>query len=71
MRIDSGLRVREIAEGRLSELGVRKGYIITSINGKKVNSADDVRNASSGEKTLTSIEGYQSNGTFFSFQFRN
>lgn len=69
MRIESGLRVREIAEGRLSELGVRKGYIITSINGKKVNSADDVRNASSGEKTLTSIEGYQSNGTFFSFTF--
>jgi serine protease Do len=68
--IESGIRVREISDGRLSELGVRKGYIITSINGKKVNSADDIRNATAGEKSLTSIEGYQSNGTFFSFQFR-
>ncbi|MBE0676617.1 MAG: Do family serine endopeptidase [Bacteroidales bacterium] len=71
MRIDAGVRVREIADGRLADLGIRKGYIITAINGKKVNSADDARSASGGEKSLTSIEGYQSNGTYFSFQFRN
>ncbi|MBM3421111.1 MAG: Do family serine endopeptidase [Bacteroidetes bacterium] len=71
LRIDSGVRVREIGEGRLADLGIRKGYIITSVNGRKVSTADDIRNATSGEKSLTSIEGYQSNGTYFSFQFRN
>jgi S1-C subfamily serine protease len=70
-RLDSGLRVVEISEGKLNDIGVRKGYIITSVNDKKVNSADDVRSASSDGTTLTSIEGYQSNGTFFSFKFRN
>ena len=71
LRIDSGVRVREIAEGRFSDLGIRKGYIITAINGKKVNSANDIRGASSGETTLSLVQGYQSNGAYFSFQFRN
>lgn len=71
LRTESGVRVAEIGEGRLADLGIRKGYIITSVNGKSVSSADDVRNATSGEKSLTSIEGFQSNGTYFSFQFRN
>jgi Do/DeqQ family serine protease len=71
LRIDSGVRVAEAGEGRLADLGIRKGYIITSVNGRKVNDANDVRNATSGEKSLTAIEGYQSNGTYFSFQFRN
>jgi serine protease Do len=70
MRIESGVRVLEIGEGRLSDLGIRKGYIITSINGKMINTADDARNASSGETSLNAVEGYQSNGTFFGFQFR-
>lgn len=70
-RLDSGVKVIEIGDGKLSDIGVRKGYIITSVNDKKINSADDVRTASSDGTTLTSIEGYQSNGTFFSFKFRN
>ncbi len=70
-RTDSGVKVAEISEGRFNEIGIKKGYIITSVNGNKVSSADDVRRATSGERTLSSIEGYQSNGTFFSFQFRN
>lgn len=71
MRIDAGVIVREAGEGRLADLGIRKGYVITSVNGRKVNNANDIRNATLGEKSLTAIEGYQSNGTYFSFQFRN
>lgn len=71
LRVDAGVRVREAGEGRLADLGIRKGYVITSVNGRKVNSASDVRSATSGEKSLTAVEGYQSNGTYFSFQFRN
>lgn len=71
LRINSGVKVADISEGKFSELGIRKGYVIVSVNGTRVSSADDVRRASSGEKTLTAIEGYQSNGAYFSFQFRN
>jgi serine protease Do len=69
--LDSGVRVTESGEGRLKEIGIMKGYIITTVNGKKVTSATDIQNATSNEKTLSSIEGIQSNGTIFNFQFRN
>jgi S1-C subfamily serine protease len=52
------------------EIGIRKGYIILTVNGKKVKTASDVREITNNGQTLTSIEGIQSNGTVFSYQFR-
>jgi serine protease Do len=69
-KIDGGVRVADPGEGRLKDLGIRRGYIILSINGKKVRTASDVKEVTNNEKTLTAIEGIQSNGTFFSYQFR-
>ncbi|MDP4222467.1 MAG: Do family serine endopeptidase [Bacteroidota bacterium] len=69
--VDSGVKVTEINDGKLKDLGIRKGYIILSINGKKVKSASDVRDAVGGQKNLKSIEGIQSDGTMFSYSFRN
>ncbi len=67
--IDYGVKVTEVNEGRFKTLGIRKGYIILSVNGKKVKSAADVRNYTNNGENLTSIEGIQSNGTYFSYQF--
>jgi Do/DeqQ family serine protease len=67
-RIDYGVRVSEVSDGRFKDLGIKKGYIILTINGKKVNSAADVREFSSNEKTLNAIEGIQLNGTYFVFK---
>jgi len=69
--IDHGVRVGEVGEGRFRDIGIRRGYIILSINGKKVRSASEARQATENEKVLTSIEGIQPNGTLFSFEFRN
>jgi serine protease Do len=69
-RIDYGVRVTEVGEGRFRDLGIRKGYIIMTINGKKVKSPEDIRQFTNNEQSLTSIEGIQSNGTYFSYQFR-
>jgi S1-C subfamily serine protease len=69
--IDYGVKVTELNEGRFKDLGIKKGYIILSINGKKVKNASDVRNATNDENTLKAIEGIQSNGTIFSYSFRN
>ena len=55
----------------MKDLGVKKGYIILSINGRKVKNASEVRSASDNESNLKSIEGIQSDGTFFSYSFRN
>ena len=67
--IDYGVKVTDLESGKFKDLGLKKGYIILSVNGQKVRSAADVRDASGNG--LESIEGIQSNGTFFSYTFRN
>jgi len=69
-RIDYGVKVTDVQDGRFKDLGIRKGNIILTINGKKVKSAGDVRQYTSNGQSLTSIEGVDSNGTLFSYQFR-
>ncbi len=69
--IDYGVKVTEVNEGKFKDLGIKKGYIILSINGKKVKSASEVRSATDNENSLKEIEGIQSNGTIFSYSFRN
>ena len=68
--LDYGVKVATLNDGRFKDLGIQKGYIIMSVNGKKVQNASDVRNFTNNGKDLTSIEGIQSNGTYFSYQFR-
>jgi serine protease Do len=68
--IDYGLRVAEVNDGRFRELGIRKGYIILTINGKKIRSTSEIRDLTDDEQNLTSIEGVQSNGTYFTYQFK-
>jgi serine protease Do len=67
--IDCGVKVSEINTGTLKDLGIKKGYILTKINGKKVRSTSDVRQVTNNGQKISSIEGYQSDGTFFTFQF--
>lgn len=69
--VDYGVKVTELNDGKFKDLGIKKGYIILSINDKKVKNASDVRNATNDENSLKSIEGIQSNGTYFSYSFRN
>ena len=69
--LDYGVKVTEINDGKLKDLGLKKGYIILSVNGKKVKTAPEVRQATDNESELKSIEGIQSNGTIFSYSFRN
>lgn len=68
--VSSGMRVATIGEGRLQDLGIRKGDIITSINGKEVNTLSDIRNATANGSELSSIFGIQANGTEFRYIFR-
>jgi serine protease Do len=68
--IDFGVKVTDVGEGKLKELGIRKGTIITSVNGKNVSNASEIRNVTSDGENLTSIEGIQPGGTVFSYQFK-
>ena len=70
LNIDYGVKITELGDGKFKDIGMRKGNIILSINGKKVKNTSDVREATNAENTLRSIEGVQSDGTMFSYQFR-
>lgn len=69
-QIDSGTKVTSIGDGKLKDLGIKNGTIISTINGKKVNDASDIREATSDGEILSSIDGIQPNGTYFNYQFR-
>ncbi len=70
-RIESGVKVVELKDGRFRDIDMPKGYIITSVNGKKVNSPDDVRQATNNGKTLRSIIGIKPDGEILNYQFGN
>jgi serine protease Do len=69
-RIDYGVKVTELNDGRFKELGIKKGYIILTVNGKKVRTGSDVKEFTNNGQSLTSIEVLQSNGAIFSWQSR-
>jgi S1-C subfamily serine protease len=50
-------------------MGMPKGYIILSVNGKKVKTPAEVRQYTNNEKTLKSISGIQPDGTIMKYQF--
>jgi len=67
--VDYGVKVKELNEGKFKDMGMPKGYIILSVNGKKVKTPADVRQFTNNEKTLKSISGIQPDGTIMKYQF--
>ncbi len=71
LHIDYGVRVTDIKPGKFMDIGIRKGYIILSINGEEVRTPEDVaRILAGGAERIRAIEGIQSDGTYFSYEFR-
>jgi Do/DeqQ family serine protease len=68
---DYGLKVVDIDDGKFKDIGIKKGYYILSINGKKVRNLTEVRQFTNNGSTLKSIGGMQSDGTLFNYQFGN
>ena len=71
LNIDFGVRVVDIKPGKFMDIGIRKGYIILSVNGKEVRTPEDVsRILAGGAERIRAIEGIQTDGTYFSYEFR-
>jgi serine protease Do len=69
LNINYGVKVKDINNGKFKDIGIAKGYIILSINGKKVKTPDDVRQISKNGTSLKSIEGILPDGTEFNYTF--
>ncbi|MDR1865093.1 MAG: Do family serine endopeptidase [Bacteroidales bacterium] len=64
LRIKSGVKVKEVGNGKLKNAGVRNGFIITGINDRPVNSVGDIREILGGIKNegRVMIDGIYPNG---------
>jgi Do/DeqQ family serine protease len=71
MDVNYGVKVVEVNEGKFKDIGMARGYIILSVNGKKVKTPADVREFTNNEKSLKSIGGVQPDGTILNYQFGN
>lgn len=65
------MKVTEVNDGKFKDIGMQRGYIILSVNGKKVKSPAEVKQFTNNEKTLKSIGGIQPDGTILNYQFGN
>ncbi|HKK41898.1 MAG TPA: Do family serine endopeptidase [Bacteroidales bacterium] len=71
LNVNYGVKVTDLKDGKFKAIGMSPGYIILTINGKKVRSASDVRNYTDNEKSLKSIGGIQPDGSILNYQFGN
>lgn len=62
LNIQHGLRVQNIREGRLRNIGIKEGFIITNIGDKVVNTVEDLTEALKSERRGLLIEGLYPNG---------
>ncbi len=60
--ISNGVKVAGLQSGKLRSAGIREGFIITSIDNKKINSPDDIESALANKKGGVLIEGVYPNG---------
>jgi serine protease Do len=70
LRIGNGVKVGKLSNGKLAQVGIREGFIITSIDKKKVSSVEDVKNILANKSGTVSIEGFYPNGVkaFYGFE---
>jgi len=63
LRLENGVKVSKIRDGKLRRIGVREGFIITHIGDKPVANLEDITNALKSERRGMLIEGMYPNGT--------
>jgi len=63
-----GVKIVSVEDGWFKDHGFGKGTIIISVNGKKVRTSDEMRQATNNGSVLKSIEGFESNGGYFNYR---
>ncbi|MGZ4090459.1 MAG: Do family serine endopeptidase, partial [Bacteroidia bacterium] len=56
LRIGNGVKIGKLNEGKLAQVGIKEGFIITSIDKKKVSNVDDIKNLLSNKTGSVLIE---------------
>lgn len=62
LSIEHGLRITKLGAGKLLNAGIKEGFIITSVDKKKITSIDDIKTVLANKKGGVLIEGIYPNG---------
>lgn len=63
LHIDNGVQITDIGNGKLSEIGVENGFIVTKIDHHNVNSPSDIEKIIENKSGGVLLEGIYPNGT--------
>lgn len=69
LRLNNGVKVKDLQAGRVRAKGVHEGYIITRINNQAVNSVEDIEKALKSSDGAVFIEGIYPNGAIAYYAF--
>lgn len=69
LRLENGVRINRLNPGKLAQVGIQQGFIITSIDKKKINSVEAVKNLLENKTGTILIEGFYPNGTRAAYSF--
>jgi Do/DeqQ family serine protease len=69
LRLNYGVKVGEVGDGKLKNAGIRSGFIITNINRQPVATIDDVETILNQIKGTVLVEGVYPNGMYAYFTF--
>jgi serine protease Do len=62
LSVSNGLKITKLSAGKLLNAGIKEGFVITSIDKKKVTSVEDVKTVLDNKKGGVLIEGIYPNG---------
>lgn len=62
LNITNGLKITKLGAGKLIGSGIKEGFIITSVDKKKISTVDDIRSTLENKKGGVLIEGVYPNG---------
>jgi Do/DeqQ family serine protease len=69
LRIENGVKIQKAGNGKLAQVGIQSGFIITSIDKRKTRSAKELKNLLDNKTGSITIEGFYPNGMRATYSF--
>ena len=70
LKIENGIKILEMKDGKLADLGFKQDYIIVRINSTLIRSVSDINRISDTGEQINSIQGVRPDGMEFSLRIR-
>jgi serine protease Do len=69
LKVENGVRVNRAGNGKLAQVGIQNGFIITGIDKKPVSTVKQVKELLDGKSGTVLIEGFYTNGMRAAYSF--